>query len=216
MFTEALQGLGLTVTQTTRFDPQRIRARAAVWLDAVVNQMIPQARTMMEQSGFSIDENLGEREKYRQAAINAIPYNTLMTKVQAAVVNWSSAAVMPKMKKQGMAAMMATMYISLLNPFVGIGKMVFGMFGKKKKPKMKMPWNTMYAQALPYAQEATVQEELQRIASEVQQIAKIKQETGEKRSVEASLFKMPEGILSISKGGALVIAPVGQPIIRKL
>lgn len=214
MFTEALQGLGLTVIQTTRFDPQRMKARFIVWLEAVVDQMAPQAREMIQSAGFKVDENPGGRASFRQQAIKAIPFNAMVTKVQSVVANWSLDVAIPKMKKQGMAEMMATMYISLINPFIGIGMMIGKMVFKKKK-KMAIPWNTIYAQALPYAQEATVQEELQRIAAEVVQTAEIKKVTGEKRSAEAALFKMPEGILSISKGGALVIGPVGQPIIRK-
>lgn len=217
MFTEALQGLGVVVTQTTRFDPQQMKSKFIYWLDFVVDQMAVQAREQIRSARFDVDENTGAKNSFRNQAIASIPYNEMSTKIQTVTAQWAAGVGMPKgpsaFKTYG--KMIGQAVVSFAFPWVGLAWAVSGLFGKKKKPKMAIPWNTIYAEALPHAQEATVQEELQRISAEVQQIATIKRETGEKRSAEASLFKMPEGILSISKGGALVIAPVGQSIIRK-
>jgi hypothetical protein len=150
MFTEELQGLGVTVTVTPSKSPAEMAAREQYWFNVYLKEIVN-----------------GMAQQYRDAG------------------------------------------------FAGLSG-IFSMFGKKKKPEI--PWGEIYAQATPvarqYAHDMTVNEEQNRQQAEVQQVAQIRQETGERRSVEASTFKMPEGVTSISRG-ALVISPVGQAIIRK-
>lgn len=206
MFTQGLQGLGLTVTVTTKFDPQRIRERLKYWIESTVDEMAIQARADIRGAGMIPNE--GGRAGYLKAALDRGLSN---------LVNWSTTVPVPKgpnaAKTYGMMA--AKMVIGIVFPWVGIGMALSSFLGKKKKKRMGIPWNALYGAALPYAQTQTKAEELQRIAQEVVEIAEIKKVTGEKRSAEASLFKMPEGITSISRG-ALVISPVGQPIIKSI
>lgn len=211
MFTEEVPGLGVIVTVTPKFDPQRMRSRYAYWIDQYADQMLIEVRDQIASAGLDPwDIGRGEARAKALLAFNPI---TMM-----AGVNWSAAIASPKaptmMKTYGMMA--GKLAIGIALPIVGIaimaGEFLFG--GKKKR--MNIPWGSIYAQAADPAAQTTKEEEIARAASEVVQIAEIKQKVGEQRSAEASLFKMPEGILSISKGGALVIGPVGAAVEKRI
>ena len=220
------EGLGIVVTQTTRFDPTRIKSRFIYWLERIVDEMAIQAREQIRSAGFDVDENAGSiiagiarggRVYYKQQAINTIPFDEMSTKIKSVVARWSSDVAMPKgptaLKTYGMMAVTAV--ISYALPWVGLSMALYSMFGKKKKKKMAIPWNNIYAQAVVPAQETTVNEEVSRIIEEQQQIQQIRVTTIEKRSQEAAVFKLPEGVVGI-KRGALVMALKGQPVeVRK-
>lgn len=223
------EGLGIVVTMTTKFDPTRIRDRFVYWLELIADEMAKQARVQIEEAGFEVNEGgghiyvdgkqieKGEREKYREVAIKAMPFNEMSTRIRSAIANWSSGVAMPKgptaFKTYGKMAMMAV--ISYALPWVGLSMMVFSMFGKKKKPRMAMPWNSIYAQALSPAQETTVNEEISRIMEEGVRIKEERVKAVEKISQEGAVFKLPEGVVGI-KRGALVMALKGPSVeVRK-
>lgn len=219
MFTTGLQGLGMVVTVTPRFDPTKIRVRLAHYIDVAAEEMTKQARRDIEASGMLPGEGdsgmwrgqrrgLSAREAYRQQAINTGMSN---------VVSWSSSIPMPKTpsmaKTYGMMA--AKMIVGIAFPWVGIGMAVSSLFMKKKKKTMAIPWNAIYAAAVPYAQDMTKAEELQRIADETHEIEVVRQKVMEQRSAEAAAFKLPEGVTSISRG-ALVMALKGSPVETRI
>jgi len=112
--------------------------------------------------------------------------------------------------------MAATMYLSYVMPWVMLSYTLYSMFGKKKKkPRMGIPWDDIYTKALPFAQESVVTEESNKIIEEAQQTQQLRTETMEKRSQEAVLFKLPEGITAIRRG-ALVMALKGGPVEKRL
>lgn len=211
------EGLGLVVTQTTKFDPTKIRARFTHWLELAVNEMASQAREQIQSAGFDVDEAEGARNNFRQAAINSIPFNEMSGKIRTVVASWSTGTVLPKSPSAfaTYGKMVMTAAISFVLPWVGISMMIFSMFGKKKKKKMAIPWNTLYAQAMPYAQDMTVQEELYRISQELQETKRVYVKEIEKVSRESALFKLPEYVLGI-KRGALVMALKGGPVEKRL
>jgi hypothetical protein len=168
--------------------------------------MAVQAREAIRGSGMEPEE--AGKDEYRNRAI---------AQGLSAGVTWSGEVGVPKvpsaLSTYGMMA--GKLAIGFVMPWVGIGLVVASFFGKKKK-KMGMPWNAIYAQAIPYAVGATKQEELNRIAEEE---ARIKQEQfTEVQKVRGAevVFKLPEGVTSITKGGALVIQPRSKPIEKRL
>lgn len=207
-------GLGLVITVTTKFDPQKMRVRLGYWLDEAANQMAEQFKDDVRASGMepteggmvpTVNGRMSEREAYKQQALNR-GLNDL--------VNWS--ASVPTLKGPNAVktyAMMAVkMLVGIAFPWIGIGMTISSLFGKKKKKKMSVPWNAIYAGALPYAQGQTKAEELNRIAEEVARIHEERVvEVQKVRSKEVE-FKLPDWVKSIDRG-ALVIAPVGQTVI---
>jgi hypothetical protein len=204
MYTRGLGGLGIVVTMTPKFDPTKIKVRLTHYIDVAANAMADQARNEIKSAGMRPDE--GGREEFRQRAINLGLSN---------IVSWSTTVPMPKTKSAAATygMMAAQLVIGIVFPWVGLGLAVSKLFGKKKK--MAMPWNAIYAAAVPYAQQMTQAEELERIAKETREIEVQRTTALETRSAEAAKFKLPEGITSISRG-ALVMAVKGKPIeVRK-
>ena len=189
-------GLGLVVTVTTHFDPDRIKARLYYWLEKTAEEMANQVRQDIRNSGGEPTE--GGRAGYRNAA---------MSKGMSGTSNWSTSTNLPKspsgIKTYGMMA--GKLALSFVVPWVGIGMMAFSMFGKKKKPKIAVPWNVIYSEALPYAQNLTKTEELNRIAEEEQRVQKEREVEVQKVRGRAVEFKLPEGVQSITAGGASVL-----------
>jgi hypothetical protein len=94
-----------------------------------------------------------------------------------------------------------------------VGKMFCGVFGGCKKPRI--PWGKIYATVEPYARQYAKEEEEARIEEESHNIQVQRQVAVEKRSAEAAVFKLPEGVTSISRG-ALVLGVKGSPVeVRK-
>lgn len=89
---------------------------------------------------------------------------------------------------------------------------IFDMFSKSKAPKI--PWNEIYAEARPLAQQYARQEEENRIAEEGLRIQQERYTEIQKVSRAATEYKLPEGVTSISRG-ALVIMPKGGPVERR-
>jgi len=220
------EGLGIVVTQTTRFDPTRMRQRFIYWLELAADEMAKQVRVQLKEAGFDIDENPGViiagravsgREYYKQKAIALMPFDEMSTKIRSVVANWAIAGG-PKKKSalETYGMMAATMYLSYVMPWVMLSYTLYSMFGKKKKkPRMGIPWDDIYTKALPFAQESVVTEESNKIIEEAQQTQQLRTETMEKRSQEAVLFKLPEGITAIRRG-ALVMALKGGPVEKRL
>jgi len=220
------EGLGIVVIQTTRFDPTRLKSRFIYWLELAVEEMAKQAREQIQGAGFDVIEDsgtiiadriIGGRAYYKQQAVASIPFNEMSTKIKSVIARWSSDVAIPKgptaLKTYGMMAVTAV--ISYALPWVGLSMALYGMFAPKEKPKMGMPWNSIYAQAMPFAQDTTVREEVSRIMEEVQQTQQIRTITMEKRSQEGARFQLPESVIGI-KRGALVIALKGPSIeVRK-
>ena len=214
-------GLGLVVTVTTRFDPQRMRERLGYWLDEAANQMAVQVRGDIRAQGGepteggmvpTINGRRSEREVYKQAALNRGLDN---------LVNWSTSVPTLKGPKavKTYAMMAVKALVSWAFPVIGIAMFAFSMLSKKKKPKIGIPWNAIYAAALPYAQGQTQAEELNRIAEEVARIEQERTVEVQKVRGQAVEFKLPDWVKGIDRG-ALVVAPVGKtimgpPIMRK-
>lgn len=176
MFTEALQGLGLTVTQTTKFDPTRMNTRFLYWRNVLAQEVAQQYRD----AGFL--DGLG------------------------------AAQFTPGMLKVGSLPVLGNI-LNLVSKVPIIGGMFCGIFGGCSKPHI--PWGEIYAMVDPIARDYAKQEEEYRIAEESQNIQQQHTTAIEKQSSEAAMFKLPEGVTSISRG-ALVMAPVGAPVeVRK-
>lgn len=209
------EGLGIVVTQTTKFDPSYMKARFVYWLELAVNEMAQQARQEIQSAGFAVDEAAGERAKYRNASIAAMPFNEMAGKIQSVVANWSTEVHIPKtpsaVKTYGVMA--AKLALSYVMPWVGLA-LTISTFVFKKKKKMAIPWNTVYGQALSFAKEQTVQEESNRIIEEMQRTQQLRVQAVEKMSQEGAVFKLPEYVTGI-KRGALVMALKGQPVETK-
>jgi hypothetical protein len=206
MYATGLNGLGLVVTTTSRFDPARMKARLIYWLDQAANEMGENARKEINASGGEASE--GDKNTFRNAAI---------AQGMVGAGTWSSSVAMPKAPSAvaTYGKMAAQLAVGFVMPWVGIAWAISGFLGKKKKPKMPIPWNAIYASALPYAQQATQQEELQRIAEEAERIKQERYTEITKVSAKAAIFQLPEGVTSITKGGALVIQPRGMPVERR-
>ena len=220
------EGLGIVVTQTTRFDPTRMRERFIYWLELAANEMAKQARVQMQEAGFDVEEDSGSiiagravsgRAYYREKAIASIPFNEMSGKIRSVVAGWSAGIGIPKgvstIKTYGVMA--AKLAISYVMPWVGISMLLFDMFGGKEKPKMAIPWNSIYSQALSFAQETTVNEEAYRIIEEKQRTEQFRVKAVEKMSQEGALFKLPEGVTAIRRG-ALVMALKGPSVETKV
>lgn len=202
-----LSGLGLVVTVSSRFDPARMKARLYYWLETAANEMAAQARDGIQSAGFAPEE--GGRDEYRNAA---------MAQGIGGIASWSSQVATPKLPSAGATygKMAAQLAVGLALPWVGAAWAISSfVFGKKKK-KMPIPWNAIYAAALPYAQQSTKQEELNRIAEEEERIKQERFTEVQKVRGAEVLFKLPEGVTSITKGGALVIQPRSQPVEKRL
>ena len=199
-------GLGLAVTVTTRFDPQRMKIRFTYWLDKAANEIAEQVHGDIRAAGM--EPNDDSKETYRRAAI---------AQGISGIVVWSSTVSVPKgpsaVKTYGMMA--AQLAVGIALPWVGIAWAVSSLFGKKKKKKMSTPWNAIYAAAMPYAQSQTKAEELNRIAEEGQRIQQERFVEVQKVRGRAVEFKLPELVKGIDRG-ALVVSPVGPAIIRKI
>jgi hypothetical protein len=209
------EGLGIVVTQTTEFDPTRMRSRFIYWLDLAVNEMAKQVRDDINGAGFKVNEAEYEKEIFRNKTISSIPFNEMSGKVRSIVASWSTNVPVPKMASAAKTygTMAAKLALSYALPWVGIALTISSLFGGKKE--MSIPWNSVYAQALPFAQETTVNEEVARILGEKQQIEQTRITAIEKLSKESAAFKLPEGVIAI-KHGALVMALKGQPVeVRK-
>lgn len=202
-------GLGLVVKVTTRFDPSRIRARLAYWLDEIVNQLASQARMDMESGGAEVIDDERGRIRARKTAIQAGMSNTTW-------VVGAPGGPRPPSATATYGKMAAQAAVGIALPWVGIAWAIGSFFGKKKKPKIPMPWDTLYSTALPYAKEQTNAEEIARILEEQQRVQKEYVAEVEKVSARGAQFKLPEGVTAITKGGALVIQPRGKPTVRKL
>jgi len=211
------EGLGIVVTQTTKFDPTRMRERFIYWLELAVDEMAKQARVQIQEAGFDVEEDPGGRTTYKNLAIKRIPFNEMSGKIRSVVAGWSVGIAIPKtpsmIKTYGM--MGAKLAISFVMPWVGISMLVFSLFGKKEKPKMAIPWNSIYNQALSFAQETTVNEEAYRIIEEKQRTEQFRVKAVEKISQEGALFKLPEGVTAIRRG-ALVMALKGPSVETKV
>jgi len=207
MFTEEVPGLGLTVTMTTRFDPQRIRERLTYWLETVVNIMAVDARKQINESKiYYPDENERGRRGARRKAIDKGMAD------KSWVVRDSSPSTKISIKKQIMSfGIMAVKAVAgYVIPGIGWALALYslvGMFSKPKKKPYLMPWDDIYSAALPHAKAETNKEELARIEAEGVRIEKEVQTEITKTSEAAAMFKLPEGVTSISRG-ALVMSPV--------
>jgi len=158
MFTiqEQQLGLGIVITQMTRFDSQRMAAREKYYFNSIVDDYAKQ----YVEAGF---------EGYRSEFASGLS---------------------------------------------GLGFGFFG-FGKKKKQEVpQIPYEEIFAIARPLARQYARQEEENRIVQEEQRIQQERQVETQKVRQRVVEFKLPEGVTSISRG-ALVISPVGQPVIRK-
>jgi hypothetical protein len=97
-----------------------------------------------------------------------------------------------------------------------VGKLICGIFGGCKKPKI--PWGKINAEAAavarPIAKETAMEEENARIQEENVRIATERQTAVEKKSQEGAAFKLPEGVTSISRG-ALVMKLKGGPTEKR-
>jgi hypothetical protein len=97
-----------------------------------------------------------------------------------------------------------------------VGQLICGIFGGCKKPRI--PWDKINAEAAavarPIAKETAIDEENARIQEENIRIATERQTAVEKKSQEGAIFKLPEGITSISRG-ALVMAVKGSPVEKR-
>jgi hypothetical protein len=214
MFAEEVPGLGLTVTMTTRFDPQRIRERLTYWLEVIANIMAEDARKQINESKiYYPDEYPRGRRSARNTAIAKGMSNT------AWVIRDNNPSTKTSIKKQvisyGVMALKAV--AGYLIPGVGWAlalHSLFSMFGPKSKKPYLMPWDEIYSAALPHAEAEVNKEELARIEAEGVRIEQEVQTEITKTSKVAAAFKLPEGVTSISRG-ALVIEPVGQPKIIK-
>ena len=204
MFAEEVPGLGLVVTMTTRFDPQKIRRRLAYWIETAVNQLADQAREQINSSGiYYPDEDPNTRNKMRIKAIEKGMSN--LEWVVKRPTKEEQNKVMSEIKMYGM--MVGRMALSYVLPWVGLFITVMEFaFGKKKKP-YPMPWVDLYSQALGPAKAQTNYEELERLMKEGIRIEQEKQTEITRVSRAGSMFKLPEGVTSISRG-ALVISPV--------
>lgn len=94
----------------------------------------------------------------------------------------------------------------------------FGFFGKKPKAP-PIPWGEIYKTAEPlarqYAKQYALQEEQLRIQEEGERIKQEKIGIVEKRSVEASSFKLPEGVIGVTRG-ALEMKVRGGPVETRI
>ena len=211
------EGLGIVVTQTTRFDPTHIKNRFVYWLELAANEMAKQARQEIQGAGLDVDEAEGTRIEYRNKSIAAMPFNEMAGKIRSVVTNWSTSIGMPKAPSafSTYGKMIGTLVISFVFPWVGLSYVLFGFLKKKKKPKMAIPWHAVYGQALPFAKEQTVQEESSRIIEEMQRTSQLRVRAVEKVSQEGALFKLPEYVTGI-KRGALVMALKGGPVEKRI
>lgn len=200
MFAEEVPGLGIVVTVTTRFDPHRIRERLTYWLDKIANNMANEFRNEVNASGaYYPDENGRVKRISRAKAIDMGMKN----------LNWvvrnteQKSSVMSEVKTYGM--MVGKLILAYALPWVAIGLQISEMFGGKEKKPYPIPWDEIYSAALSPAKAYTNQEELMRIEAEKMRIEEEKQTEITKVSKAAAMFKLPEGVTSITKGGALVL-----------
>jgi hypothetical protein len=210
------RGLGIVVTETTRFDPTRMKARFIYWLDTFAAELAGEARSEMQKS-FNVQEDPYGKWIYRNGAIKSVDFNAMASRVKSIVqAKWSQDVPLPKMPSaaETYAKMGIQMAVSFALPWVGITWAVTSMFGKSK-PKMAVPWNAVYGTASPYAQEATIAEESNRIAEEGARIQQEQITATEKSSQVGARFQLPEGVTAI-KHGALVMALKGPSVETKI
>lgn len=206
MYATGLNGLGLVVTVSSRFDPAKMKARFIYWLDQAANEMGNTARQEIQAGGGEPGE--GDKNSFRNAAI---------AQGMIGAASWSSSIAMPK-APSGVATygkMAAQLAVGIVMPWVGIAWALSSFLGKKKKPQMPIPWGAIYAAALPYAQQMTQAEEQQRIAAEEERIKQERYTEITKVSAKAAAFQLPEGVTSITKGGVLMMQPKGKPVERR-
>lgn len=199
MFAEEVPGLGLTVTVTTRFDPNVIRGRLTHWLDKIAESMAKDFRSQINASGaYYPDENGRIKRISRAKAIDMGMKN----------LNWvvrstqEKPTVMSEVAAYGKMVGMAL--FSYVLPWVAIGYQLSTMFGGKEKKPYPIPWDEIYSAALPPAKAYTNQEELQRIEAEKVRIEQEVQTEVTKTSKAAALFKLPEGVTSFSRGAMVI------------
>ena len=232
MFAQGLSGLGLTVTLTTRFDPNRIRERLTYWLEEAANQMAAQARQQINSSGvYYVDENGRARRRSRATAIDRGLKNLswVVRSVEAGAISSTKSMALSMVKNLGLA--IGAYWIPGIGWAMALYSVV-GMFGKKEKKPYPIPWEEIYSQALPYAKAQTNKEELDRIEAEKVEIKHEVEAAVTKQSETAAMFKLPEGVTSIT-GGALVmnlqsqshivqptqvkeVMPVGKPVVKRV
>lgn len=232
MFAEEVPGLGVTVTITTRFDPTRIRERLTHWLEKGANEAAKQVREQINASGvYYPDENGRVRKRARNTAIEKGLKNLswVIRSVDKDSVNSTKQMITSLVTQLGLA--IATYWIPGVGWAMALHS-VIGMFGKKEKKPYPIPWDDIYSQVLPYAKAQTNKEELYRIEKEIVEVKEIHQKAITKASEAAAMFKLPEGVTSITKGGALVVnlksqartiepvtvkelLPVSKPIIKR-
>lgn len=167
-------GLGLTVEQSTKFDPRRMEARYQYWRRLLADELANQYREAGYVGGLS--------------GLVASKYT-------------------PGMLQTGKIPILADI-LGVVAKVPIVGKMFCGIFGGCKKPKV--PWGKIYAQVEPIARQYAREEEESRIAEEKYTTETVRQTTGEQRSREAAVFKMPEGTLGIRRGAIQMVLKGGS------
>lgn len=202
-------GLGLVVTQTPRFDPTRMKERFGHWLNIVVDEIAGQAREEIGKA-FKVQENPIERQVlYRQALRS-------MTPIQSSDqgITWASNTFKTPSQAMTYVKMLGTGALVYALPWVGAIVALTSMFGGKKK--MGMPWGTIFVNAVPYARQMTEQEEYARIMAEGVRVQEERKVEIKKQSEQATQFKLPEGVTSVTKGGVIMLQPKGGPVEIKI
>lgn len=231
MFAEEVSGLGVVVTVTSRFGPEhilkpwdveRIRDRLAYWLDEAAEKMAGNVRSQIRSTkGFYVNEDYDRRKIAKRTAIRRAMAGLDWVVTQQPDTGQS---IKSMVKQYGMLA--ARMYIGVMMPLAGIVWTVVDMFSNKKKP-IAVPWADIYSSALPYAMAMTNKEELERIEEETaKEVARIKeeerqvQETVQKaitsQSAMAASFRLPEGVISVSKGALVMNAGAPRIVEQKM
>lgn len=202
-------GLGLVVAQTTRFDPSRMKERFGHWLNVVVDEMANQAREEISK-GFKVQENPIERKVlFRRAMRDMTPIGS-----SNQGITWTQNTFKTPNEAMKYVKMLGTGALTYVLPWVGAIVAISSMFGGKKK--MGMPWGTIFVNAVPYARQMVEQEEYARIMAEGVRVQEEKKVEIKRQSEQATQFKLPEGVTSITKGGVLMIQPKGGPVeVRK-
>ena len=188
-------GLGITVTQTTRFDPIRLAQREAYWLNVYTEQIYQELLNQYMQSGYDVVDGLGQADV--QTIIN--PLST----------------VTDRLGPVGMLVNPLTAIMNFATPILSKIPVIGGFFGGKKPRKARRHIrDEARGMAAPYAKQTALEEEQYRIAQEVVSIKGQQQTEVEKRSKEGTLFRMPEGVTAVRRG-SLVMALKGPSVEMK-
>ncbi len=206
-----LAGLGLVVRVSSEFDPGRMKERYTHWLNVVVDEIAGQARQGIKEGKMKVDENPTRRTVLmRQALRNFTPIKSTSI---GGTWGYSKALKSPSQTKM-IVKSIGTLAIGYVLPWVGIALAITGMFGPKKK--MPMPWETIFTQAVPYARQLTEQEEVARIQEEKERIKYERMVEVKRQSEQATQFKLPENVTSVTKGGVVMLKTKGGPVETRI